>query len=65
MFVSGLDYPLLHLQNYGKNQEVNLSVLLKIAEFMNYNTGDMMGFIPDDTVIEQEKTEKRSSVMVC
>ena len=31
-----------------KNQEVNLSVLLKIAEVMNCNAGDMMDFIPDD-----------------
>lgn len=32
-----------------KNQEVNLSVLLKIADVMNYNAGEMMDFIRDDT----------------
>ena len=32
-----------------KNQEVNLSVLLKIADVVNCNAGEMMGFIRDDT----------------
>ena len=32
-----------------KNQEVNLSVLLKIADVMNCNVGEMMDFIRDDT----------------
>lgn len=32
-----------------KNQEVNLSVLLKIADAMNCNAGEMMDFIRDDT----------------
>ena len=32
-----------------RNQEVNLSVLLKIADVMKCNAGDMMDFIPDDT----------------
>ena len=32
-----------------KNQEVNLSVLLKIADVMNCNAGDMMDFIKDDS----------------
>ncbi len=32
-----------------KNQEVNLSVLLRIADFMNCNAGEMMDFIRDDT----------------
>ena len=35
-----------------KNQEVNLSVLLKIAEVMNYNAGDMMDFLPDEAMTE-------------
>ena len=35
-----------------KNQEVNLSVLLKIAEVMNCNAGDMMDFLPDEAAIE-------------
>lgn len=41
-----------------RNQEVNLSALLKIAEVMNCNAGDMMDFVPDDAVIEQEEPEK-------
>lgn len=32
-----------------KNQEVNLSVLLKIADVMDCNAGDMMDFIRDET----------------
>lgn len=32
-----------------KNQEVDLSVLLKIADVMNCNAGEMMDFIRDDT----------------
>ena len=35
-----------------KNQEVNLSVLLKIAEVMKCNAGDMMDFLPDDAMTE-------------
>ena len=31
-----------------KNQEVNLSVLLKIADVMNCNAGEMMVFVRDD-----------------
>ena len=31
----------------GKNQEVNLSVLLRIAEVMDCNAGDMMDFIKE------------------
>lgn len=41
-----------------RNQEVNLSVLLKIAEVMNCNAGDMMDFVNDDVVLaEQVETE--------
>lgn len=32
-----------------KNQEVNLSVLLKIADVMNCNAGDMMDFVKEDS----------------
>lgn len=32
-----------------KNQEVNLSILLKIADVMNCNAGEMMDFIRDNT----------------
>ena len=35
-----------------KNQEVNLSVLLKIATVMDCNAGEMMDFIKDDTPVE-------------
>ena len=38
-----------------KNQEVTLSVMLKIAEVMQCNAGDMMDFIPDDKVIPAEE----------
>lgn len=34
-----------------KNQEVNLSVLLKIADVMDCNAGDMMDFIKDDMAV--------------
>lgn len=33
-----------------KNQEVTIAVMLKIAEVMKCNAGDMMDFIPDDKV---------------
>ena len=38
-----------------KNQEVTLGVLLKIAEVMQCNAGDMMDFLPDDKVIMIEE----------
>ena len=38
-----------------KNQEVTLAVMLKIAEVMQCNAGDMMDFIPDDKVIPIEE----------
>lgn len=31
-----------------KNQEVNLSALLKIADVMNCNAGEMMDFVKED-----------------
>ena len=36
-----------------KNQEVNLSVLLRIAEILNCNAGDMMDFLPDDQLLRE------------
>ncbi len=33
-----------------KNQEVTLSVMLKIADVLNCNAGDMMDFTKDDDV---------------
>ena len=38
-----------------KNQEVTLSVMLKIAEVMQCNAGDMMDFLPDDKIIPAEE----------
>lgn len=38
------------LTKLSKNQEVALSVLLKIAEVMDCNVGDMMDFIKDNEV---------------
>ena len=32
-----------------KNQEVNLSVLLKIADVMDCNAGEMMDFVKEDS----------------
>ena len=37
-----------------KNQEVTLSVILKIADVLNCNAGDMMDFIKDDEYAEVE-----------
>ena len=31
-----------------KNEEVNLSVLLKIADVLGCNAGEMMDFLPDE-----------------
>ncbi len=36
-----------------KNQEVNLSVLLRIAEVLKCDAGDMMEFIPDDQLLRE------------
>lgn len=36
-----------------KNQEVNLSVLLRIAEILQCNAGDMMDFIQDEQVMPE------------
>ena len=38
-----------------KNQEVTLGVILKIAEAMQCNAGDMMDFLPDDKVMKIEE----------
>ena len=37
-----------------KNQEVTLGVMLKIADVMQCNAGDMMDFLPDDKIIPVE-----------
>jgi DNA-binding Xre family transcriptional regulator len=36
-----------------KNQEVNLSVLLKIADVMNCDAGDMMEFAKEDVQVDE------------
>ena len=36
-----------------KNQEVTLSVMLKIADVLDCNAGDMMDFIKDDAVVPE------------
>lgn len=41
-----------------KNQEVNLSVLLRIADVLKCNVGDMMDFIPDDQVLREGKVDE-------
>lgn len=40
-----------------KNQEVNLSVLLRIADVLNCNAGEMMDFLPDDQVLGEVDVE--------
>lgn len=39
-----------------KNQEVNLSVLLKIADVMDCNAGEMMDFIKENTSVECDES---------
>ena len=36
-----------------KNQEVALSVLLKIADVLDCNVGDMMDFVKDDVTLQE------------
>ena len=36
-----------------QNKEVNLSVLLRVAEVLHCNAGDMMDFIQDEQVMPQ------------
>lgn len=38
-----------------KNQEVTLGVMLKIADVMQCNAGDMMDFIPGEIVASEEQ----------
>lgn len=40
-----------------KNQEVNLSVLLRIADIMHCDAGDMMEFLPDDQILSEVDIE--------
>ena len=36
-----------------KNQEVNLSVLLRVAEILHCNAGEMMDFIPEELPLRE------------
>ena len=38
-----------------KNEEVNLSVILKIADVLDCNAGDMMDFIKEDLSAQEEE----------
>ena len=40
-----------------KNQEVTIDVMLKLADVLDCNAGDMMDFIKDDIVVEHEPEE--------
>lgn len=37
-----------------KNEEVNLSVILKIADVLECNAGDMMDFVKEETAPQSE-----------
>ena len=41
----------------GKNQEVSLSILLRIAEVMDCNAGDMMDFIKESNSVAIDPKE--------
>ena len=41
-----------------KNQEVNLSVLLRIAEILKCNAGDMMDFVPDEQILSEVEVDE-------
>lgn len=36
-----------------KNQEVNLTILLRLADILKCNAGDMMDFVPDEQVLSE------------
>lgn len=40
-----------------RNQEVDLSVLLKIAEVLDCDAGDMMSFVKDDASISSDEQD--------
>lgn len=41
-----------------RNQEVALSVLLKIAEVLDCNVEDMMSFVKDDVAIAEDQEDE-------
>ena len=45
-----------------RNQEVALSVLLKIADVMNCDAGDMMTFVKDNDPSPNEEVEAEQSL---
>lgn len=40
-----------------KNEEVTLSVILKIADVLDCNAGDMMDFIKEDSTVKEQKAQ--------
>ena len=40
-----------------KNEEVNLSVILKIADVLDCNAGDMMDFVKEESFLQSENTK--------
>ena len=42
-----------------KNEEVNLSVILKIADVLDCNAGDMMDFVKEDLPAQTEAEQVR------
>ena len=41
-----------------KNQEVNLSVLLRLAEVLRCNAGDLMDFVPEEQYMPEVDVEE-------
>ena len=41
-----------------RNQEVNLSVLLRIADELKCDAGDMMEFVPDEQVLSEVEVDE-------
>ena len=40
-----------------KNQEVNLTILLRLADVLKCNAGDMMDFVPDEQVLSEVEVD--------
>lgn len=40
-----------------KNEEVTLSVILKIADVLDCNAGDMMDFIKEDSTVREQRAQ--------
>lgn len=48
-----------------KNQEVTLAVMLKIADVLNCNAGDMMDFIKDEDISPDVKCSPKVGQKLC